>query len=327
MGYRYGGTLYPLSDGRFGISRIEQVAPLMSGYRYALAEKPFAAYLRALNLWGLSFRPTVIWDRSTNLEHHSHEQMLVEQRFTWDQICSLNLDVKRILTINDELSPDPGRKRILTIDDRYVCVSHELKEELENSSFEDLLFAKLGRSFDSLNYLAFRKPRTQAPVKKPLALTAVVSDLVDMLCRIRTKVDELVRSGGIDQAPHHGSETSAFVYILGWYALHASRLSRSDWGRLDAELRGAFAKRMASDSSDERVFSMFKLLEDRESFYTSGYGGPDGIASTTIQFMHFLGYDQDKNVALYTALHGSTAQHFAALKDFLTRHRKTYRFV
>jgi len=313
-------ALYPLSDGRFGVRRIEKAASLMHGYRYVLVDKSLATYLRALNVSGTSFRPAVIWDRSTGLDHHSHEQMIFDQRFTWGQmICSLRLGGKRILTVNDE----------------FLFVSRELKEALENSPFAgNLWFSKLR---DSSAYLRFWESRTKALVKdlvkalvkKPLARTAVVGDLVDMLCRIRTNVDELVRSTGIDHAPHHDSETSGFVYILGGYAIAESDLSNLDGYRFHVELEYAFANRMAPDSSDESVFQMIRLFEKRLSFYGKArkHRRRDEVAAMTIQFMHFLGYDWNQNVGLYIALYDSAQQHVSALRGFLTRLNSTYYFV
>jgi hypothetical protein len=236
-----------------------------------------------------------------DLEYHSHEQMIVHQCFTRDQIRSLDLAGKRILTMDDEL----------------LFVSAELKKELEDSSFKYLEFTELRTG-----------ARASGPSKEPLALTAVVRDLVDMLSRIRTSVDELARSAGVDQVPHYDTEASGFVYILGWYAIR--ELSLSDERRFSAELAGVFVKKMASENSEERILLMSKLLEGRIDFYSNALKrgeGRDRMARLIIQFMHFLGCDSEKNAGLYMALYASVPQHISALKGFLTGLSKTYKFV
>jgi tetratricopeptide (TPR) repeat protein len=292
---RYGVRLHALSDGRYGtIGTVGDVTPLMVGSRYALVEKPLATYLRALNVSGISFRPAVIWDQRMDLEHHSHEQMIVDPCSMWDLIG------------------DPGGKRILTMDDGLLLVSPELKEELENSSFKYLWFTatdRADRMFDLFTQLFGR-------FKKPSALTAAVSDLADTLSRIRASVDELARSAGIGRVPHYDAEASAFVYVLGWYAIQ--ELDFPDERRLSAELAGAFAKKMASESSGE--VQMLRLLEDRVDFYRNALKrgqGPDRMARLIIQFMHFLGHDPEKNAGFYRALHASVPQHISALKRVL----------
>src|SRR5262245_50785001 len=89
--------LYQLSDGRFQIVDKGAVTPLMVGYGYALLEAPLASYLQSLNVSGVSFRPAVIWDRRKDQEYHSHQNMIVDQRFERGRISELDLDGKRIL--------------------------------------------------------------------------------------------------------------------------------------------------------------------------------------------------------------------------------------
>lgn len=119
-------NLYPLSDGRFQLMYKEGVVvPVMVGYRYVLVEKPLAAYLRSLNLPGISFRPTIIWDRKNDVEYHSHEQLFVEERITCSEIGKQDLSGKRMFNLEDDA----------------LYVTPELKEVLENSSFKYLEFS------------------------------------------------------------------------------------------------------------------------------------------------------------------------------------------
>jgi len=164
---------------------------------------------------------------------------------------------------------------------------------------------------------------------KPLALTTGAGNLLDMLSPIRTSVDRLARSAGIDQAPHYDIEVSGFVYILGWYAIQQS-LSSSDRHRFSAELQGVFAKKMASESSEEQIGQMLRLLEEREDFYIRALKRGkrrDGMETLITQFMHFLGFDSETNVGLYMALYAAVPQHVSVLQGFLRGLSKTYTFV
>ena len=123
--------LYQLNDGRFQIIDKGALTPLMIGYRYALIEAPLASYLLSLNVSGVSFRPAVIWDRRKDQEHHSHRNMILDQRFEPARIGDLDLAGKRILRMGEE----------------YLLISPELKERLESSPFKYLKFSKGLRGF------------------------------------------------------------------------------------------------------------------------------------------------------------------------------------
>lgn len=77
--------------------------------------------------------------------------------------------------------------------------------------------------------------------KKPLALT--LSTVTELLDRVRATVDSAAADRGIDKVADYIVEASAFVYILGWYAIQTSKLSSVDKHRFPAELTGEFAKK------------------------------------------------------------------------------------
>ncbi len=98
----------------------------MSGYKYLLVENALASYLESLGLERVHFESAVLFDRVTGEEFTSHTRLRVGQLFRDDQISDLALDGPRLLTMNDE----------------YYFVSPELKELLEQGSFEYLQFSE-----------------------------------------------------------------------------------------------------------------------------------------------------------------------------------------
>lgn len=163
--------------------------------------------------------------------------------------------------------------------------------------------------------------------KKPLPLTTVLADLVDMLSRVRASVDGLAKAEGIDRAPGYGTEALAFVYIMGWYAIQTSDLSVADRHRFSAELTGALAK---EEGTGDKSLQMLKLLQERVGAYNYALNhgkGRDWAAKIVFQFMQYLGADSPEHVGAQVALYASAPQHISALKNFLNGVNKAYKFV
>ena len=119
-------SLYQLADGRFQLIANGPIAPLMTGFDYVLAEKPLAEFLFARGLERVRFLPAIIYRRGTGEEYHTHEQLLVGQRFSSTSIRDVALD----------------GERLLLMDERYLFASPSLKEVLAESQFDYLQFSE-----------------------------------------------------------------------------------------------------------------------------------------------------------------------------------------
>jgi hypothetical protein len=111
--------LFRLSDGRFQLIEQGKLEPLMVGYNYVIAEKELADYFLSLDIEGISFEPTKIFDRSEGKDYSNYVKLVIGQHFDSYQIADIDLD----------------GKRFLVMDKRYLFVSPELKSILAKSDF------------------------------------------------------------------------------------------------------------------------------------------------------------------------------------------------
>lgn len=117
--------LYQLKDGRFQIIKQGNLAPLMYGYGYVIVEEKLANYLELLDIPNIDLQKIIIWNRQSNKEHRNYKQILFDQRLFLNQMNDLNID---------------GVKMIF-FDNQYLFVSPKLKQILEKSEFDYLLFS------------------------------------------------------------------------------------------------------------------------------------------------------------------------------------------
>jgi hypothetical protein len=119
-------SLYQLEDGRFQLIANGPIAPLMTGFGYVLAEKALAEFLFTRGLERVGFLAAIIYHRGTGEEYHTHEQLLVGQRFCSGSIKDVALD----------------GERLLLMDERYLFTSPSLKEALAQSQFDYFRFSE-----------------------------------------------------------------------------------------------------------------------------------------------------------------------------------------
>ncbi len=118
--------LYRLQDGRFQIIEPGKLAPIMIGQGYFLAESAFADYLTSLNLPSLRICSAVLHDPHEGQDITGYRELQITQHFSPDWYPDIDLD----------------GERFLLMDSRYVFVSPDLKDRLENSVFHYLRFSK-----------------------------------------------------------------------------------------------------------------------------------------------------------------------------------------
>ena len=124
---KYGPRLYQLSDGRFQIvEKGKDLAPLMLGYGYILAEAPFANFLETLDLPEFEIIEAVIYDPVEQHEDRTYKQLRIHQEFSAKMINDLDLDGEQIFLMNN----------------RDLFVSPLLKSRLENSPFDYFRFSE-----------------------------------------------------------------------------------------------------------------------------------------------------------------------------------------
>jgi len=116
--------LYELNDGRFQLLDSGSVGAFLAGFGYLLVELELAKFLRENDVERIVLEDAVLFDRPTGQEFRTHMRVRVRQYFTPEQINDLDLSGLRLLTMNDE----------------YYFVSPDLKERLEQSSFDYLCF-------------------------------------------------------------------------------------------------------------------------------------------------------------------------------------------
>ena len=117
--------LFELSDGRFQLLDATPVGAFLPGYQYLLVDSVLAEFLQALELGRVSYEPAIIFDRATGKEYRDHIRIRVSQYFTHDQLCDLDVDGLRLLTMDDE----------------FYFVSPALKTLLKQSGFDYLCFS------------------------------------------------------------------------------------------------------------------------------------------------------------------------------------------
>lgn len=118
--------LYQLSDGWFQIMEEGDLAPLMAGYDYVLAESKLAEYVEVLDLPRLEVVDAVIYDPRRKQELRTYKRLRIGQRLSSDTIRDINLD----------------GERVLLMDGGSVFVSLLLKQRLEASPFAYLQFTE-----------------------------------------------------------------------------------------------------------------------------------------------------------------------------------------
>ena len=164
-------------------------------------------------------------------------------------------------------------------------------------------------------------------LKKALELKAVVSDLAEDLGGVRHGIDGLASSDSISQHPTYATEASAFVYVLGWFAVQTSDLSDSDKHRFSAELTGLWAK---SNRSANSQLETLRFLQERLGAYRQALNdgkGRDWAAKLVFHFLQYLNADSPDHVPLQGGLYATVPTSVGALRDFLTGVNKTYKFV
>ncbi|MDC8757301.1 hypothetical protein [Janthinobacterium fluminis] len=116
--------LFELSDGRFQLLEVAEIAPFLPGYGYLLVERRLAEFLVEHDVERIVCEDAVLFDRTSGKEFRTHVQVRVRQYFKSEQINDLDIAGLRLLTMNDE----------------YYFISPELKNLLEQAPFEYLSF-------------------------------------------------------------------------------------------------------------------------------------------------------------------------------------------
>jgi hypothetical protein len=163
--------------------------------------------------------------------------------------------------------------------------------------------------------------------KKSLELKAVVSDLAEDLGGVRDGIDGLASSDGTSKHPTYPSEASAFVYVLGWFAVQTSELSDSDKHRFSAELTGLWARNIRGSKNE---LEMLKFLQQRLAAYRQALNsgkGRDWAAKLVYHFLQYLGADSPDHVPLQGGLYATIPVSVGALRDFLSGVSRSYKFV
>jgi len=104
----------------------EELAAILQGYEYLLVERQLAQQIDLLVPSDVRVSDAVIYDPRSGTEIHSHQQVQVEilNRFSLDEIESVELSGKRIVLVNDQ----------------SIVVSTDLKQCLERPRFSYLKF-------------------------------------------------------------------------------------------------------------------------------------------------------------------------------------------
>ena len=163
--------------------------------------------------------------------------------------------------------------------------------------------------------------------KKSIELKTIVSDLATDLGEVRRGIDGLTSSDGAAKHPAYSAEASAFVYVLGWFAVQTSGLTDSDKHRFSAELTGVLAKNL---SGAKNQLEMLRFVQERLGAYRQAMNsgkGRDWAAKLVFQFLQYLDADSPDHVPLQGGLYATVPTSVGALRDFLTGVNKTYKFV
>lgn len=121
--------LYQLNDGRFQMIKQGCLAPLMCGYEYVIVENKFGDYLDTLDIQNIELQKVIIWNRQTNEEYRNYKQILFDRHFSLNQMNDLNIDGLRVMLV-------------MLMNNYYLFVSPKLKQILETSEFDCLLFSE-----------------------------------------------------------------------------------------------------------------------------------------------------------------------------------------
>lgn len=92
--------LYELRDGRYQLLSGGTVAPLMTGYRYVLADQEFLENISQAEAEGFATEPAIILNRGKNLEIDTHSKLTIFHNFSSDSINDLDLDGDRLILMD-----------------------------------------------------------------------------------------------------------------------------------------------------------------------------------------------------------------------------------
>jgi len=117
--------LYQLKDGRFQMIKEGNLSPFMAGYDYILVEDNLTDFLELLDIPQIEFGNAIIWNSNTKTEYKNYKQLFIKNYLTEENFNHLDLK---------------GLKMYL-YQGGYLFVNPALKELLENSKFDYLLFS------------------------------------------------------------------------------------------------------------------------------------------------------------------------------------------
>lgn len=118
--------LFQLSDGRFQMIKQGNLSNFMSGADYLLIENKLANFLSNLDIPLIDFRDAIVWNRKLDKEYKNFKQLIVKKYATEESFEHWDLSGLQMYLY--------GRN--------HLFVSPKLKEKLERSEFEYLLFGK-----------------------------------------------------------------------------------------------------------------------------------------------------------------------------------------
>ncbi len=110
--------LYELEDGCFQLMSGQASAPLIVGFRFALADETLVSTLGSLDIPQVIYEPAIIRDSREQKELTTHHRLKIGQHFEHDQISDLDLDGHRMFVMEDShLFVSPSLKRVLDSDE------------------------------------------------------------------------------------------------------------------------------------------------------------------------------------------------------------------
>ena len=109
--------LYLLKDGRYQTTQKGEISPIMIGFGYILVDNRIAKYFQSLEVERVTFKPAIIWVRSSDIEHSNYKEMVVNHHFDSSQINDINIDGLQFLLMHNQ----------------FLFASPDLKSELESS--------------------------------------------------------------------------------------------------------------------------------------------------------------------------------------------------
>jgi len=118
--------LFELSDRRFQLIHGGEVAPLMVGHGYILAQRRLAEFIGTLGIDSVTIKPVVIWRRSENVEIHSYRRIMTSHCVVADQIRDGQY----------------GGAKLMMYANEYLFVTESLKERLREAEFSYLSFSE-----------------------------------------------------------------------------------------------------------------------------------------------------------------------------------------